>query len=205
MNKLLYLAFFGAGVGIGILGTRAYFRTKTETAIRDALLQIDAAAHKAAEENKTEDNKPEYIKVDSPLMDKDKPDLMSYYKEKIGDEGYSDYSTKAPESNANIEKKFNEEPYVISPESMGEMDGYDSISLTLFADGVLTDDDFEPMEQDEIADCIGSDYQDHFGDYEDDAVHIRNDIHRTDYEILKDLRTYDEVARLKPKKARLNE
>lgn len=207
MNKLLYFVLgLGIGIGGGVLGTRSYFRSKSETVVKEALKQLAEAKENAENNEKTSDKKdvemPE-VQQSSPLTET-KPDIMSFYKDKVEDNGYTDYSTQV-EGDSNIDKRFHEEPYVISPEAIGTMDGYEVISLTLFDDGVLTDDDFEPMEQDEIADCIGEDYQDHFGDFEDDAVHIRNDIHRVDYEILKDLRTYDEVARLKPKKARLNE
>lgn len=215
MNKLLCVGFFGLGVGVGVLSTRLYFKNKCDKRIKEALEELNAELHKVIDEAtqeieaKKEEAKnvypfpdPVIVRKNSPLTE-EKPDIMDFYKEKVEKEGYTDYSTQV--EGDSVEKKFNEEPYVISPEAIGEMDGYSVISLTLFSDGVLADDDFEPMEQDEIADCIGEDYQDHFGDFEDDAVHIRNDIHRTDYEILKDLRSYDEVAKLKPRKVRLNE
>lgn len=198
MNKLLYLVLgFGLGVGAGVLGTRSYFRKKSEAEVSEALKQIAGATKEEPKEDI-----PAEVQPTSPLVAQ-KPDLMDFYKERVEKENYTNYSEQV--EGDSVEKKFKELPYVISPEDIGNMDGYDVISLTLFSDGVLTDDDFEPMEQDEIADCIGEDYQDHFGDYEDDAVHIRNDIHRVDYEILRDLRPYDEVVKLKPKKARLNE
>ena len=214
MNKLLCIGFFFFGFGVGVLATKIHYKTKYEEEIQKALNMVNEEANKVlneavntvndfAKDNTAETEYIPYKKVSSSLTE-EKPDIMNFYKERVESQGYVDYSTQ-DEGNQQIEKRFHEEPYVISPEAIGEMDGYSVISLTLFSDGVLADDDFEPMEQDEIADCIGEDYQDHFGDFEDDAVHIRNDIHRTDYEILRDLRPYDEVAKLKPRKVRLNE
>lgn len=73
-------------------------------------------------------------------------------------------------------------PYTISPEEFGEMPGYDALSWTYYADGVLTD------EMDQIVDnpeLTISDALNHFGEYEDDAVFVRNENNKCDYEILK--------------------
>lgn len=83
-------------------------------------------------------------------------------------------------------------PYVIRPEEFDELDGYEAISLTYYADGVLADDMDNLV--DNIDDIVGDDFADHFGEYEDDSVFIRNDSRKTDYEILRDLRYYSDVA-----------
>ena len=44
-----------------------------------------------------------------------------------------------------------------------------------------------------VEDIIG-DALSHFGEYEEDAVYVRNEQLRAEYEILKDLRTYAEVC-----------
>lgn len=41
---------------------------------------------------------------------------------------------------------------------------------------------------------LGIDSLNHFGEYEDDSVFVRNDARKCDYEILLDQRTYSEVA-----------
>ena len=80
---------------------------------------------------------------------------------------------------------------IISPEEFGEM-GYQTINLTYFADGVLVDDRYGVMEEDELELAVGRDSLSHFGDYEDDSVHVRNEQREIDYEILLDPRTYEE-------------
>lgn len=82
-------------------------------------------------------------------------------------------------------------PYVISPEEFSDIWEYDTISLTYYADNVLTDDEDEVME--DIEGTVGADSLERFGEYEDDAVYVRNDRLKCYYEILKDLRNYSDV------------
>ena len=87
-------------------------------------------------------------------------------------------------------------PYVISPDEFGELDDYETISLTYYSDKVLADD----MDQviDDYMVCVGNDFMNHFGEYEDDSVFIRNDARKCDYEILYDLRPYSELGNCCP-------
>lgn len=110
------------------------------------------------------------------------------------EEGYTNYTEH---SKKNTEEKKDEpmpnEPYVISPDDYGENDNYTQISLVYYAgDGVLADDEDEVVE--DIEDTVGEDFAEHFGEYEDDSVFIRNDRLRCDYEILRDNRSFSDVA-----------
>ena len=114
--------------------------------------------------------------------------------------GYVDYSNKEDEpvkKTEKIEEKEEvgnvERPYVIEPRYFDEYDDYNAINLTLYADGVLVDDrSNEPVE--DVDETVGLDNLDHIGDYEEDAVHIRNDKLRCDYEILCDTKKYSEIC-----------
>ena len=86
-----------------------------------------------------------------------------------------------------------QKPYVIAPEEYGELADYDQETLNYFADGVLADDQNIPIEDTDSV--VGENFEDHFGDYEDDAVHIRNDREQTDYEILLDPRKFSDVVK----------
>lgn len=88
-----------------------------------------------------------------------------------------------------------EAPYVISPEEFDELDGYATVSLLYFADGFLTDS--LGVMIDDVKEVVG-DALSHFGEYEEDAVFVRNDVKRCDYEILRDERTYDEFRKTLP-------
>ena len=89
------------------------------------------------------------------------------------------------------EEKYLDRPYVIPPEEFGELD-YNMISLTYYADDVIADDNNEII--DHIDETIGNDAINHFGEYEDDSVYIRNDALECDYEILRSEREYSDVA-----------
>lgn len=80
-------------------------------------------------------------------------------------------------------------PYVIIPEEYNEKEGYDARSWTLYTDYVLTDEDDNIIGDPES--MIG-DGLDHFGEYDDYAVYVRNDDLKCDYEILKHNKSYSE-------------
>lgn len=86
------------------------------------------------------------------------------------------------------------EPYVIDPMEFDTIDDYETVSLTYYADGVLTDEQDIPVPEDEIDALVGIDSLDHFGEYEEDSVFVRNDEMKTDFEILLDEREYSEVV-----------
>ena len=81
-------------------------------------------------------------------------------------------------------------PFVISPDEFGEDPNYQTVSLTLYEDGILTDD-YDDVVVD-VDDWVGEDSLTHFGEYEYDSVFVRNESMQTDFEILRDLRTYRE-------------
>ena len=108
------------------------------------------------------------------------------YDKIVTDLGYAD-----DDATIIVEQEEGVAPYVISPEEFGEMVGYDTESLTYYADGILANDDCEIMV--DLDNLIG-DGLEHFGEYEDDAVCVRNDILKCDYEILKHDKTFEEIS-----------
>lgn len=85
-------------------------------------------------------------------------------------------------------------PYVITPEQFGEYNEYGTKTLTYYADNVLTDEIDNPITSDEMVTMIGPDALDHFGEYEDDSVYIRDEMNEMDYEILKSEKTFSEIS-----------
>lgn len=82
------------------------------------------------------------------------------------------------------------EPYVISPDDFDE-NGYEIVSLTYYADDVLTDEhDNVIRNRDKL---IGKDSLTKFGEYEEDSVFVRDDERKIDYEILADTRNYHDL------------
>lgn len=84
-------------------------------------------------------------------------------------------------------------PYVITPEEFGEIDEFDTTTLYYYADGVLVTLSDEIVE--DVESTVGLDFHEHFGEFEDDSVFIRNKEHMCDYEILKDSRKYSDVKK----------
>ena len=91
-------------------------------------------------------------------------------------------------------------PYVITPEQFGEYNEYGTKTLTYYADNVLTDEIDNPITSDEMVTMIGPDALDHFGEYEDDSVYIRDEMNEMDYEILKSEKKFSEI----PERGRAN-
>ena len=91
-------------------------------------------------------------------------------------------------------------PYVITPEQFGEYIEYGTKTLTYYADNVLTDEIDNPITSEEMETMIGPDALDHFGEYEDDSVYIRDEMNEMDYEILKSEKMFSEI----PERRRAN-
>lgn len=119
-----------------------------------------------------------------------KPDIVEYAKI-LSETGYTNYAERQDKKEKKgVEPVEDERPYVISPDEFGEKDGYENVTLTYYADGVLTD--YFDNVISNIDEVVGLDSLDHFGEYEDDAVFVRNEKMETDYEILRDLRDFNE-------------
>lgn len=84
-------------------------------------------------------------------------------------------------------------PYVIPPEEFGDYPDYERVSLTYYADGVLTDENDDPI--DDVEDVVGEDSLTTFGRFEDDSVFVRDDELKRDYEILADTRRYTDITK----------
>ena len=172
-------AMFLAGATVGAAATWLCLRRYYEQITQE---EIDSVKAAFAERKPVNTN-----------IAKLKPDLVNYAA-KLQEEGYTNYTEH---SKKNTEGKKDDptpnEPYVISPDNYGENDNYTQISLVYYAgDGVLADDEDEVVE--DIEATVGEDFAEHFGEYEDDSVFIRNDRLRCDYEILRDNRSFADVA-----------
>lgn len=138
---------------------------------------------------KVEVKKEETEKKEDPLVKAvtSKPSLSDYAK-KIKE--YTNYSN-VEEEKAHFEPKNKTKPYVISPDEFGDDEEYDQQELTFYSDGILADEDDTILNIDEV---VGKDAIKHIGDYEDDAVHVKNEARKVYYEILVDERSYLDVT-----------
>ena len=137
-----------------------------------------------------DDSDDEESKSEQKIDRNNKPDIVEYAKI-LSETGYTNYAERQDKKEKKgVEPVEDERPYVISPDEFGEKDGYENVTLTYYADGVLTD--YFDNVISNVDEVVGFDSLDHFGEYEDDAVFVRNEKMETDYEILRDLRDFNE-------------
>lgn len=182
LNKLV---MFALGAVTGSLATWAITKSRIAEVERAAEEEIEAV-EKYYTERKSKEAEPE--KVEPRKMPQDKPNLMEYAA-LVHSAGYSGTAKEEATKMEEVER-----PYVIEPEEYGEFYDYGKVSLTYYADGVLTDEHDEIMEDEDVDSTIGRESLTHFGEYEEDSVFVRNDSLMSDYEILRDLRKYTDVV-----------
>lgn len=85
--------------------------------------------------------------------------------------------------------------FYIPPGDVGQAPYYQKENLVLYADGILADDAYNVVPQNEIADMLGDDYEEHFGEFEDEALWVMNGRNHVYYEVIRDSRTYREAMR----------
>lgn len=176
------------GAGIGVAGTYSYFKDKYEK-----LAEEDFNSRRAFDEDKKDETEEHVVEKTADSRTVDKPSIAEYAA-RLQKEGYVNYNDM-PEKEQKQEVVV-DRPYVIQPSDFGEFDDYEKISLTYTADGVLLDDINEIV--DDIEETVGEDSLEHFGEFEDDSVYVRNDAKKCDYEILLDQRNYQEILETQP-------
>lgn len=195
MKNSVGFFIFVVGAVIGSAATWYYAKKHYEQIAQE---EIDSVKEKfsAAKETVVKNEK-ETFKT------KEKPSIAEYAKQ-LSQEGYTNYSN-AETLDEEIEKK-SEIPFVIPPAEFGNLEdeGYSKVSLTYYADGVLADEDDELVE--DVEGWVGEDSLNHFGEYEDDSVFVRNNRLKVDYEILLSQREYyTDVLEEKPYLRRYDE
>ena len=188
-NTLSKVLIFAAGVAVGVLASYKVLETRIRTEYEEiaqeeseSLRDLYTRLMRDESENEAE----EYEAIERAK----KPDL-SEYRSRLAREGYAGYS----EDDEEVSKV--DRPYVISPDEFGELDGYETVSLTYYKDGVLTTD-FDDEEIDYVDDVVGLDSLNYFSEHADDTVFVRNDRLKVDYEIMRDNRNYSDVINKSP-------
>lgn len=199
-NSIIALLSFAMGAGAGILATRQYFDKKYSDISQEEIDSVKAA-FKMQENTEVSPHKEENE------VDDDSDQLEDEVNDVIEQAGYSrpsqkvEYETHMPKKRETSKQDTKPVTEVITPEVFGTNDDFDEIELIYWTDGVVTCDD-EVI--DDVDDLIG-DALEHFGDYEDDAVHVRNYKYKVDYEVLMDNRSYHETAAEGPKRIELED
>lgn len=190
MNRFLRdVLMFAAGGAIGYFVTKKLLDDRYEQRYQEAVKDTKEAYSRLMNGEEAEETTDNIIPVDElPNIDE--------YATLLRKEEYVDYSDVAENNEKEDEKTPVDRPYVIMPDEFGELDGYETISLTYYADFKLAYEDDELV--DDVDEIVGEDSLSQFGVYEDDSVFVRNDSKKCDYEILLDQRNYFDVIKNKP-------
>lgn len=186
MNKITYFLIFAVGMVVGSTVTWRHAKKKYEQIAQE---EIDSVKNVFSKREKKFVAEKDAVTI----AEVTEGDILEY-KEKLKNEGYVNYSDTSMDKNEKTVSSC--KPYVIPPDEFDSHEGYDTISLTYYTDDVLADDNDEIIE--DVEDTVGYDSLNHFGEYEDDSVFVRNEQRKIDYEILLDQREYSTVLESKP-------
>lgn len=171
---------FAVGASIGSVITWKLVKTKYENIANEEIKEIRDYYYGLSEKK---------FDADEDFEFGDEEDQE--YNDILDSNGYRDYSGNGKKENK--EEENVDKPYVISPEEFDDNEDYETVSLTYYSDGILTDERDNVIE--DVEGTIGEDSLTHFGEYEDDSVFVRDDRKKIDYEILADDRKFSEVYR----------
>ena len=214
-NKFINVLMFAAGAAIGSAVTWKVVKTRYE---RIAQEEIDSVKETFAEyfvnnDNASVDESAEEDEEERPsgstrqinwdeYEDLDEDDAAEEDEYRADEAEREEYSRLASYYNneeggaEDMDVKNGRAPYVIDPDEFASRDNWKTVSLTYYADDILEDEDYNIVnDRDNL---IGRKALTTFGEYEEDSVFVRNERLRTDFEILKDYRTYDEARSIGP-------
>ena len=175
------LFIFAAGLAVGAVAGACLVRNK---ALEDAKQEIE-------EVREYYRNKHDEVKEEEPQPEVEAPQDINVVKEIVKENGYTNYNKPQTVNIPQYKVYANDDPYVIDPSEFGEEPGYDTMTLTYFADGVLVDDVDDVIEEADVV--VGLENLKVFEEFGATAVYVRNDIYRTDYEILRDDWNYSDL------------
>ena len=182
------LLIFAAGLAVGAVAGALVVKNKV---LADAKAEIEEVREYYREsrgiveeveekEEVKEVEKKEYELKDIQVKDEPKTGLTNY-----------NQITKMYMSKDEFQSPMYDDPFVIDPSEFGENPEYDTETLTYFADGVLVDDVDDVIEEPDIV--VGLENLKIFEEFGATTVYVRNDIYKTDYEIIRDDWNYSDL------------
>lgn len=214
MKKIIYGAvIFAVGVIVGNVVTAeligAKYRKLADEEI-NSYKEYYASKHSAKNDEAEEVEESEEVPEEEIEKVTENDSKLKEYSKLLKDVGYisdgSEKNTKEKEPGT-VEDEDNF--ILIPPEEFGEIDEktgevFDMVTLVYYADDVMLY--YEDQHQvDDIEHLVGKEFRDHFGDYEEDAVYVRNMRNQTDYEIIKDEDKYYDIFDRKNEVGRMND
>ena len=184
-NGLKNTLIFVSGAVVGILATGKLLKDYYEKQYQEDLESVKKAFSsdykpKSESDSEEDDEKENNLKENIEKLEVFKKESKEY-KEIV-----KDYNKKEDDED------MKPNPYVITEDEFGEDPNFQTITLTCYADKVVTDELDEVVEEDTFDDLCGLEVLDEFDANEVDVVYVRDDYMETDYEILLDERKYSD-------------
>lgn len=195
--------YFVAGAAVGALGAWYFAKKKYEKIAQDEIQSVtDAFSERLDKLARNSMDDPSIRPTPEELeREATKPGDRNIidYAAVLSKQGYTDYTKFSKDEEESTETEDSEisvdtaaGPVIICPDDYGEIPEYEQLSWIYFADHILTDDDYSLITNYEK--WIGDGALQHFGEYEDDAIHVRNDKLKCYIEVVIDSRLYASVV-----------
>jgi hypothetical protein len=187
MKTKFYCAVSFAIGGIsGFLFANHVLKEKYDKIVEEEVESIKASFRKYQIDQEAEKESEEEIEA-----------VKQEYEELVDNLGYDtiseDMIEEIPEPNENEVHHM-----IISEDQFGKIEDYETITLLLLQDGVMVDDDYDRMSDEEIQWAIGDVDLKAFAKSDAETMYIRNNRIKVYYEIVKDDQTYAEIVQSKP-------
>lgn len=191
MKNVLYLVTFIAGAAVGAIAGITYVKKNYDISEKKEEAEKEKTSNSDIKESVAENEQEELIRrtnadilksVDDPDQKKHVESILNQYTAMTSMYGSDTISTKS-------------EPYKILPDQFSEFEDYSAIELTLYSDGVITDDRDDIIDNPE--ELLGKSFRQLF-DEGSDELFIRNDDRCTDYAIYKDVQTFEAYDETRP-------
>lgn len=172
-NSIKYTLIFAAGAVLGAVSAVAMVKEKYESL---AQIEIETIRRYYKEKMKKEDKNE--LQEESKLK-QEYEDISNNYK--------GDIVGEKPFVQKEVDEVIDpyDTPYIISVEEFGEEIEYDTMTLTYFEDKVLVDDVDDVIE--DVDTVVGLENLKIFEEFPGcTTIYVRNDIWKTDFEIIKD-------------------
>lgn len=183
------LLIFAAGLAVGAVAGAVIVKNKV---LADAKAEIEEVREYYRESRGVKEVEEVKEKVEE-TIDHIQDLIEEHETEPKTEKEHTNYSqiTKMYMSKDEYQTPMYDDPFVIDPSEFGENPEYDTETLTYFADGVLVDDVDDVIEEPDIV--VGLENLKVFEEFGATSVYVRNDIYKTDYEIIRDDWNYSDL------------
>lgn len=182
------LFIFAAGLAIGAVAGACVIKNKVLADAREEIEEVREYYRSKAVE--TTDEVVEEVKEVKEEV-KEVKEVVQEIKNDSEKKVYINYNKLASKYTSKEEPKRFDDPFIIDPSEFGEDPEYDTMTLTYFADGVLVDDVDEVIEEPDIV--VGLENLKVFEEFGATSIYVRNDIYKTDYEVIRDDWNYSDM------------